>query len=158
MTTLEECKEDFALLAEGGFVAIAHMDEEAASKLFHAAQLLNAESTIPKIGLAAIALHKLETKRSCKILEEVLQQEPNNHRAAALLGISYLLSNQKIDEGEKLLKQAMEQGDDPATQRLGELWLEVLDKGVRKTGSPATPKKPKKEAKQSPIAKGKEAK
>lgn len=142
MTTLADFTEDFALLTEAGFVAVSHLDEGGAAKMFHAAQLLDNESSLPNIGLAAIALHKLEVKRASGILEEVLAKEPENVRAGALLGIAYLLSNQNIEKGEKLLHDAMEKGDDPATQRLGELWLEVLDKGVRKSESPATPKKP----------------
>ncbi len=143
MTTLADFKEDFALLTEAGFVAVSHLDEDGAAKMFHAAQLLDEMSVLPKIGLAAIALHKLEVKRAITLLEEVLVQEPDNVRAGALLGIGYLLSNQNIEKGEQLLKDAMEKGDDPATKRLGELWLEVLDKGVRKAGSPASPQKPK---------------
>ena len=143
MTALADFKEDFALLTEAGFVAVSHLDEDGAAKLFHAAQLLDESSVLPKIGLAAIALHKLEVKNAVAILEEVLAQEPDNVRAGALLGIGYLLSNQNIAKGEQLLKDAMEKGDDPATKRLGELWLEVLDKGVRKAESPATPQKPK---------------
>jgi lipopolysaccharide biosynthesis regulator YciM len=143
MTTLAEFKEDFALLTEAGFVAVSHLDEDGAAKMFHAAQLLDDQSVLPKIGLAAIALHKLEVKRAVGILEEVLKTEPDNVRAGALLGIGYLLSNTKVDEGEKLLKEAMEKGDDPATRRLGELWLEVLDKSLRKEPSPASPQKPK---------------
>ena len=153
MTTLADFKDDFALLTEAGFVAVSHLDEDGAAKMFHAAQLLDETSVLPKIGLAAIALHKLEVKRAVSILEEVLTQEPDNVRAGALLGIGYLLSNQNIEKGEHLLKEAMEKGDDPATKRLGELWLEVLDKGVRKTESPASPQKPKhmKEVQESDV-------
>jgi hypothetical protein len=147
MTDLSTFQEDFVLLLEAGFVAINQSDEDAATKLFHAAQLLNKESTAPKIGLAAIALHKLELKRSTKLLEEIVQKEPQNIRASCLLGISYLLSNKNIDEGERRLKEASEHGEDPATRKLGHLWLEVLDKGIRKSDSPASPKAPKKQAK-----------
>lgn len=143
MTDLKTFQEDFVLLLEAGFVAINLADEDAATKLFHAAQLLNRDSSAPKIGLAAIALHKLELKRSIKILEEIIQKEPQNTRASCLLGISYLLSNKNIDQGEKFLRDAVDHGEDPATKKLGALWLEVLDKGVRKTDSPASPKAPK---------------
>jgi cytochrome c-type biogenesis protein CcmH/NrfG len=147
MTDLSTFQEDFVLLLEAGFVAINQSDEDAAAKLFHAAQLLNPESSAPKIGLAAIALHKLELKRAIKLLEEILQKEPQNIRASCLLGISYLLSNKNIEEGERRLKDASEHGDDPATRKLGQLWLEVLDKGIRKSDSPMSPQAPKKQSK-----------
>lgn len=143
MTALKEFTEDFVLLLEAGFVAVKRLDEDGAVKLFNAAQVLRKESTAPKIGLAAVALHKLETRKSVEILEGVLKQEPDNYRARALLGISYLLSNQKVEEGERMLKEAMEKSDDPSVQELGKLWLEVLEKGMRKSESPAVPKKPK---------------
>ncbi len=143
MTALKDFTEDFVLLLEAGFVAVKRLDEDGATKLFHAAQVLNTESSAPKIGLAAVALHKLETKKSTEILQGVLKAEPDNYRASALLGVSYLLSNQKVEEGERLLREAMEKSDDSSVQELGKLWLEVLEKGMRKSESPATPKKAK---------------
>jgi hypothetical protein len=142
MAVLDQFQEDFVLLLEAGFVAVTQLDEDSATKLFQAAQVLDKEHTAPRVGLAAISLHKLEVGRSTKLLEEVIKQEPDNRRAGALLGISYLLSNSNIDEGERLLKEALADTTDPATQKMGELWLEVLEKGVRKADSPAQPKKP----------------
>ncbi len=141
MPALKDFKDDFALLTEAGFVAVAQMDEDGANKLFHAAQILDEESSLPKIGLAAVSLHRLESQKCVEILEPLVKAEPDNHRAAVLLGIGYLLSGQKAEEGEKLLKNAMENADDAPTKRLGELWLEVLDKGMRKSEGPAEPKK-----------------
>ncbi len=149
MSNLESYQSDFVLLVEAGFVAVSYLDEESATKLFHAAQVLKPTHTAPRLGLAAIALHKLDVARSCQLLEGILAEEPDNHRAGALLGISYLLANKQMEKGEKLLQEAMTAGDDPATKRLGELWLEVLEKGVRKSDSilVATPPKSDKGAK-----------
>jgi thioredoxin-like negative regulator of GroEL len=143
MSDLKEYRGDFVLLVEAGFVAVSHLDEDAATKLFNAAQILDPHHSAPRLGLAAIALHKLDLKKSNEILEEIAQREPENHRANALLGISYLLSNKDVTKGEELLHTAMTKADDPATRRLGELWLEVLEKGVRKTTSPLQPQKKK---------------
>lgn len=143
MVDLKEYRSDFVLLVEAGFVAVSHLDEDAATKLFQAAQILDPISTAPQLGLAAIALHKLDLKQSNEILEAIILREPENHRAHALLGISYLLSNKDVAKGEKLLETAMTKADDPATRRLGELWLEVLEKGASKTSSPFQPQKPK---------------
>jgi cytochrome c-type biogenesis protein CcmH/NrfG len=143
MASLNDYKEDFVLLLEAGFVAIEYMDGDGASKLFQGALLLNPEHSAPKIGLAAVAIHKLETKKSNQILEEILAKEPQNYRAAALLGISYILSATHVEKAEHLLKEAMTKADDPATRRLGELWIQVLEKGVRKSDAPAYPKKPR---------------
>ena len=60
MTRLKEFKDDFILLLEGGFVAVKNLDEGGAVKMFHAAQILDKEISAPKIGLAAVALHKLD--------------------------------------------------------------------------------------------------
>lgn len=140
---LKEFEDDFVLLVEGGFVAVSHMEEDAANKLFQGALALKRDHFAPKMGLAAVSLYKLETKRSTQILEEVIKEHPNNHRAQALLGISYILSGKKIEEGETLLKSAMDESDDPATRKLGGLWLDVIEKIVKKTG-PAVPQPPKK--------------
>lgn len=140
--SLTQYEEDFKIFVEAGFIAVSELDEDSAIKLFRAALTLDPTHTMPKIGLASIAIHKLEIKRAVSILEEVMQQEPKNMRAAALLGISYILSNQRVEEGEKLLNQAVEQGDDEPTRELGALWLEVLQKAVRKSDSPAQPKQP----------------
>lgn len=144
MTAVKDYKDDFVLLLEAGFVAMNQLDEESATKLFHGAQTLRPESFEPRVGLAAIALHKLQTDKSIAILEDVMNQGHENYLAGALLGISYILSNQKIDKGQMLLKEAMEKADDTATKRLGTLWLEVIEKGLAKSQSPAKPQKPKK--------------
>lgn len=144
MATLKDFQDDFVLLVEGGFTAVSHMEEDAALKLFHGAMALKPEHFAPKMGLAAVSLYKLETKRSTEILEEVIKEHPDNTRAMALLGISYLLSGKDGEKGEKLLKTAMETSDDPATRKLGGLWLDVIEKIVKKTG-PAVPQKPKKD-------------
>lgn len=151
MTDLKEYRSDFVLLVEAGFVAVSHLDEDAAVKLFNAAQLLEPRHTAPQLGLAAIALHKLDLKTSNRILEAIVEHEPENQRANALLGISYLLSNQDIEKGEKMLEAAMTKADDPATRRLGELWLEVLEKGVRQAENPVKTKL--KQTKKEPKAK-----
>lgn len=144
MSDLTQYRSDFALLVEAGFVAVSHLDEDAAAKLFEAAQVLERNSTMPRLGMAAIALHKLDLKTSNKVLEEIVEEEPENHRAAALLGISYLLSNKNVEKGERMLHDAMTKADDPATRRLGELWLEVLEKGAKAAESPLKPKQTKK--------------
>ncbi len=140
--SIREFEEDFLLLVESGFVAVSHMEEDAANKLFQGALVMQHDHFAPKMGLAAIALYKLETKRSTEILEEVMEKHPENHRAMALLGISYLLSGKNGEKGEKLLNTALKESNDPATKKLGGLWLDVIEKVLKKSG-PAVPKAPK---------------
>ena len=49
--------DDFILLVEAGFIAVNQADEDAATKLFHAAELLRPENVLSKIGFGYLHLH-----------------------------------------------------------------------------------------------------
>src|SRR4051812_2585501 len=98
MSKLQSYKDDFALLLESGFIAAGQTDEDAASKLFRAAQMLNQHSVLPKVGFGYVHLLKLELKQARKMFDEVLQIDPENYMAQALLGLSTALT---IKEAEK---------------------------------------------------------
>lgn len=133
---LNEFKEDFPLLIEAGFVAVKQLDETSASRIFHAAQALNPDSTAPQIGLGYIALNKLELKEATRIFEEVLQREPENHLAQTFLGICFLLSKPKRKKGEKLIQDAIKKTDNASIKNLGEVSLEWAEKDLKKKEAP----------------------
>ncbi len=128
---LKEFRDDFQMLIEAGFVAVKQLDEISATRIFHAAHVLNPTSTAPFIGLGYIALNKLETKQAVKIFEEVLRQEPENHLAQTFLGICFLLNKPKRKKGEQLIKEAMEKTTDPTIKDLGLISLEWAEKDLK---------------------------
>ena len=50
MAHWKDYKEDWILFLEAGFIAVNQADEDAATKLFKAAEMLNPENTMPKVG------------------------------------------------------------------------------------------------------------
>ncbi len=133
---LEDFQEDFPLLIEAGFVAVKQLDEASARHLFHAAMLLNPESTAPDIGLGYIALNKLEVKEAAGIFEKIVKKEPENKLAKTFLGISYLLTKSKRKKGEQIIQQAIEEASDETIVNLGKIALEWAEKDLKKLKSP----------------------
>ena len=107
MAQLQKYKDDFVILLESGFIAASQTDEDAAVKLFRAAQILQPENVMPKVGYGYIHLLKLELNQACKRFEEVLKADPHNEMARAMLGLSTSLTVKDADKGEKILKEAM---------------------------------------------------
>jgi tetratricopeptide (TPR) repeat protein len=134
--TLEDFKEDFPLLIEAGFVAVKQLDETSARHLFHAAKLLNPESTAPDIGIGYIALNKLEVKEATGIFEKIVKIEPDNQLAKTFLGISYLLTKAKRKKGEEIINQAIKETSDETIVNLGNIALEWAEKDLKKLKSP----------------------
>lgn len=133
---LKDFREDLSLLIEAGFVAVKQLDEISATRIFHAAQVVNPESTAPQIGLGYIALNKLEVKEATKIFEKITKEEPENYLAQTFLGICFLLTKPKRKKGEQLIKEAMEKTTDPTIKSLGQISLEWADKDLKKEKSP----------------------
>lgn len=133
---LSQFKEDFSLLIEAGFVAVKQLDETSSTRLFNAAQVLNPESTAPKIGLGYIALNKLELKEATRIFEEVIAKEPENWLAVVFLGMCFLLNKSKRKKGETLIREAIEKTTDPTIKNLGTLSLEWAEKDLKKEKAP----------------------
>jgi hypothetical protein len=136
MANWKDYKEDWILFLECGFIAVNQMDEDAATKLFKAAELLKPESSLPKVGFGYLHLHKLELKQACKAFEEVLEKELKNEMAKTFLGICMTLSPASVDKGEKLLEQT-NKSHDPMIKRLSGTAIDFAEKFVKKEPSPA---------------------
>lgn len=143
MKHLRSYKDDFILLVEAGFIAVNQADEEAATKLFNAAQLLDSNNQLPEIGVGYLHMHKLQLKEACKAFEHVLDKEPNNEMAKAFLGICLGLQPTQIAKGEKILEQTNSHSKDPMVKKLCDTALHFVDKFVKKSAGPAESHKKK---------------
>lgn len=131
----EQLNEDFGLFIEAGFLAVKQLDEQSARRLFYAAQELRPESTAPDIGLGYIALNKLEVKEATEAFLKVTEKEPENHLAQTFLGMCYLLTKTKRDEGKKIIKESVEKTDDPTIVQLGKIAMEWCESDLEKKDS-----------------------
>jgi tetratricopeptide (TPR) repeat protein len=133
---IKKYKEDFILLVEAGFIAVNQADEDAALKLFRAAEMLNPGNVLPKVGFGYLHLHKLELKQASKAFEEVLDKDPHNDMAKAFLGLSMSMMPNSIEKGEKILEQTLK-SKDPMIKRLAGTAIDFVEKFVKKTPGPA---------------------
>jgi tetratricopeptide (TPR) repeat protein len=129
-------KDHFILMAEAGFVAINQADEDAAIKLFKAAQLLDPENLLPKVGMGYLHLCKLELKQAAKIFEEILAHDPHNEMAKTFLGLCLSLNPTELAKGEKILEKSCQETQDPELKKLAVSALEFVEKFVKKAPSP----------------------
>jgi tetratricopeptide (TPR) repeat protein len=136
MAQLQKYKDDFVLLLESGFIAASQTDEDAASKLFRAAQILQPENVMPKVGFGYIHLLKLELSQACKKFEEVLKSDPHNEMARAMLGLSTSLTVKEADKGEKILKEALKNTQDPSVKNMASTAIDFVEKYVKKQPTP----------------------
>jgi len=134
-TWKQQYKDDAILLLEAGLIAINQADEDSAIKLFKAAELLNPDNSLVKVGFGYLHLHKLEVKQACKMFEEVLEKEPHNEMAKTLLGITMTFSPTMADKGEKILKETY-QSQDPSIKKLSDTGVAFVEKFMKKTPSP----------------------
>jgi hypothetical protein len=143
---LQKYKDDWILFLEAGFMAAHQADEDAAVKLFRAAKLLNPENSLPKIGFGYVHFLKLELKQAAAIFEEVINKEPNNEMAKALLGLTLALTPTQGAKGEKLLHHAATKSGDPAIKTMANTAIEFIERFVKKTPTPVQmmPEGPKK--------------
>lgn len=135
MTSWKDYKEDWILFLEAGFIAVNHADEDAALKLFKAAELLHPDSVLPKVGIGYLHLHKLELKQAVKSFEEVLEKDPKNEMAKAFLGICMSLNPTSLDKGEKILTQTLK-SDDPMIKKLSDTAIDFAEKFLKKAPTP----------------------
>jgi len=136
MAQLQKYKDDFVLLLESGFIAASQTDEDAATKLFRAAQILQPENVMPKVGFGYIHLLKLELNQACKKFEEVLKSDPHNEMARAMLGLSTSLTVKEADKGEKILKEALKNTNDPSVKNMASTAIDFVEKFVKKQPTP----------------------
>jgi len=129
-------KEDFILFAEAGFIAVNQADEDAALKLFKAAELLDPSNILPKLGVGYLHLHKLELKDAIKNFEDVLHTDPHNDMAKAFKGLALSMMPNSIDKGEKILEQTCK-SKDPAIKEMSNTAIDFVEKFVKKHPGPA---------------------
>ena len=136
MAQLQKYKDDFVLLLESGFIAASQTDEDAATKLFKAAQTLKPENVMPKVGFGYIHLLKLELAQACKRFEEVLKADPHNEMARAMLGLSTALTVKEADKGEKILQEALQNTKDSSVKNMASTAIDFVEKFVKKQPTP----------------------
>lgn len=141
----DKFSEDFGLFIELGFIAIKQGDEDAAQKLFSAAQTLRPDHSAPLLGMGQIALNKLELTRAGDYFKTVLAKEPNNAMAKVLLGFCFLLPKLGVkrrkgvptspeelsvlaEGGKRLIVDGMKGTQDPGIQVLGKSALDLMEK------------------------------
>jgi len=136
MANVKDFEDHFILLCEAGFVAVNQADEDAATKLFKASELLKPENTLPKVGQGYMHLMKLELKQACRLFDEVIAKEPDNDMAKAFLGLSYSLTATELEKGEKLLEETAKTAKDAQVKKLSEAAIEFVEKFIKKAPSP----------------------
>lgn len=131
----KQFKEDYILFLEAGLVAVNHADEDSALKLFKAAELLNPANHLTKIGMGYLHLHMYQLKKACDLFEEVLEADPSNEMAKAMLGIAMILDPNMSGKAKKLLEQT-HHSHDKMVQHLSDMGLDFVDKYIKKTPPP----------------------
>lgn len=128
--------EDFALFIEAGFVAVKQLDEIASRRLFKAAEILNPSNPASQLGLGYIALNKLHVSEAISIFEAIVKKDSEHHLAQALLGVAYLLTQDRKKKGEQLILEVREKTDDPTIKNLADVSLEWLKKDLSQKNLP----------------------
>ena len=136
MANLQKFKDHFILLCEAGFVAVNQADEDAATKLFKASEMLKPENTLPKVGMGYMHMMKLELNQACKLFDEVIAKEPSNDMAKAFLGLSYALTATEVAKGEKLLEETSKKAGDAQVKKLATTALDFVEKFIKKAPTP----------------------
>lgn len=140
---LDKYKKDFVLFVESGFIAVNQGDEDAAIKLFKAAETLDPQNHLARVGLGYMHLCKLELKQSCAIFEEVLTKDPSNEMAKAFLGIALSFTPNDVAKGEKVLEDVREHTKDKQIKTLAETAIDFVEKFVKKAPTPTQAQAPK---------------
>ena len=133
--SLDDYKKDFLLFVEAGYIAINQLDEDSAVKLFKAAEILDKENPLIKIGFGYLYLHKLELKKSIEAFESVLKKDPKNEMAKAFLGIAMSMTPTEGLKGEKLLEETLK-SDDKGVKKLAQVALDFVERFVKKEPTP----------------------
>ncbi len=141
MEDLSQYKDHFILFLEAGFIAVNQADEESALKLFKAAKLLNKDNTMPRVGEGYLHLHKMELKQATTIFQEVLDKEPTNDMAKALLGVVLSLTPSRVAEGEKMLTELSTKTHEADVKNVAETAIDFVDNFVKKAAGPLEIKK-----------------
>jgi hypothetical protein len=133
---LENHPSYFILLVEAGFIAVNQADEDAARKLFAAAQLIEPENTLPNIGFGYLHLHKLELTQACKVFQQVLDKEPHNDMCKTFLGICTAMQPNLAAKGEEILDATLK-AKDPLIKQLSSTAIDFVERFIKKAPGPA---------------------
>jgi len=133
--SLDDYKKDFLLFVEAGYIAINQLDEDSAIKLFKAAEILDKENPLIKIGFGYLYLHKLELKKSIEAFESVLKKDPKNEMAKAFLGIALSMTPNDMAKGEKILEETLKSSD-KGLKKLAGIAIDFIERFVKKEPSP----------------------
>jgi len=136
MSRFPEFEKHFILLCEAGFIAINQSDEDAANKLFKAAQLLSPDNNLVQIGFGYMHLCKLELRQACEVFDSVLKKEPNNEMAKTLFAICLTFIPTELTKGEQLLEQVMTSGADAQVKTLAHTAADFVEKFIKKAPTP----------------------
>ena len=148
MKALENYSKDFALLLEAGFIAINQMEEASALHLFGAAEELQPDSYLPKLGYGMIHLHKLDLNKAIKYFQQILKKEPNNETAKIFMALAYSLTKDNKAKSAKIIEET-KNATDPLVKDLASTMSEFIAAHNKKASTPFEMlTKPKKTAKQ----------
>lgn len=140
--TISFLDDHFKLLVEAGFIAVNQADEDSARKLFSAAQALAPELSLPQVGFGYLHFHKLELAQACKILQRVLDKEPDNDMCKVFLGICTGMQPNLVEKGEELLDRTLKTKD-PLVKQLAYTAIDFIERIVKKSPGPAAVQKKK---------------
>lgn len=132
-------EEDKLLFLEGAFIAINQSDMESAKWLLEAAEVFDKHNPLCGIARGYMALHKLDAKEATKCFESVLKEHPKNELARTFLGLTHIIGEKKMSEGEKICAEILKETADPEMKQLASSALEFADKemkGGHKNASP----------------------
>lgn len=141
--SLQKFKDHFILMAEAGFIAINQSDEDAAIKLFTAAELLDPSNPLPRLGMGYLNLCQLKLKQAATIFEGILAEDPSNEMAKTLLGLTLSLNPTELAKGEKTLEESIRKNHDPMIKNLAKSALDFVERFIKKAPSPVETKNPK---------------
>jgi predicted TPR repeat methyltransferase len=136
MSQLNQFKEDCILLLEAGFIAVNQADEDAATKLFKSAELLDPKNTLAKVGFGYLHLHKLELKQAIMKFKEALDIEPENELTQSLMGIALGMVPTMANKGEAILEQTAK-SKDPMMKKLSHTAIDFIHRFIKKPPGPA---------------------
>lgn len=135
--SLEQYKEHYVTMIEAGFIAVNQSDEDSATKLFKAADLLNPGNFLSQLGMGYLHLCKLELKQSSKIFSDVLEKDPDNEIAKAFLGLTLSLNPKEVEKGSAILKETDAKTKDPMLKNMTSNAIAFVEKFVKKAPTPA---------------------
>ena len=139
-------EQDKLLFLEGAFIAINQSDMESAKWLVDAAEVFDKHNPLCGIARGYMALHRLDSKEAEKWFKGVLKEHPNNELARTFLGLTHIIGEKKMSEGEKICADIMKESADTEVKKLAASALEFADKemkGGRKASSPLNLAAPK---------------